>query len=115
MDKTIRGWYKIFPLIPLSFLIITLGYISMPAVIEILFFYDAKLDSVLDILISIVMLISYSLILYMTAYVIIAPENHKQKFYRKTGMVEMPRDWFRGWIKGQTLIFPFTDDAITQS
>ena len=30
-------------------------------------------------------------------------------------MVEMPRDWFRGWIKGQTLIFPFTDKAITVS
>ena len=46
LDKTIRGWYKIFPLIPLSFLIITLGYISMPAVIEILFFYDADRKSV---------------------------------------------------------------------
>ena len=115
IDKTIKGIWKIFPLVPLLFVTIYLTFFGIPNMITNIPFNN-KLIFIIFFILLIISFVLFDLwMIYLIAFVLIAPDNYKQKFYRRTGMVEMPKRWLRGWRKGETITFPFCDEAITQS
>ena len=113
IDKTFKGILKIMALIILLPLTILLTYIVLDIFGDS--FFDREIWLSEFTIFYVIFLLLYLFIIYLTAFVLIAPGNYKQKFYRRTGMVEMPKRWLRGWIKGETITFPFCDEAITQS
>ena len=102
-------------MIPLSFLFIVETFLVVPELLKSFSINGDFISIIIDFIMLSICLSFYLIIIYLNAFVLIAPGNYKLKFYRQTGIVEMPKRWLRGWIKGEIITFSFCDNAITQS
>ena len=91
IDKTIKGIWKIFPLIPLLFVTIYLSFFGIPDMITNIPFNN-KLIFIIFFILLIISFVLFDLwMIYLIAFVHIAPDYYKHHFVLRNGRIDVPK------------------------